>query len=73
MKQFWKNLLIVVALVLMSAGVSYFTVSKLSDRLVKLVKEESYKPQEQAARLVKADVVPAIETDFTQAAEQSVH
>jgi predicted DNA repair protein MutK len=73
MKKFWKNFLIVVSLVLLSAGVTYLMVSKLSDRLVNLVKEQTINQSEQAARLVKAEVVPAIETDFTHAAEQTVH
>ncbi|HPN47848.1 MAG TPA: deoxyribonuclease HsdR, partial [Bacteroidales bacterium] len=73
MKKFWRIFLIVLSLVLLSAGVSFLTVSKLSDRLVNLVKEQSINQQEQPVRLVKAEVVPAIETDFTQAAGQSVH
>lgn len=73
MKQFWKKVLILVSIVFLSAGVSIFTVSKLSDRLVNAVKQESYQPQEQVAQLVNARTVPTIETDFTRAAEQTIH
>ena len=73
MKKFWRNFLIVLSLVLLSAGVSYLTVSKLSDRLVRPLEERSFNHGEQPMRLVKAEVVPAIETDFTRAASQTVH
>jgi len=73
MKKFWRNFLIVLSLVLLSAGVSYLTVSKLSDRLISPIEEQSINQVEQPLRLVKAEVVPAIETDFTRAANQTVH
>lgn len=73
MKKFWRNFLIVLSLVLLSAGVSYLTVSKLSDRLIRPIEQQSINQVEQPLRLVKAEVVPAIETDFTRAANQTVH
>lgn len=74
MKKTGRNLLVIALLVAVSAGVSYFTVNSLSKKLLQEVaKEQVDEYRETSARLVKAEPVPAIATDFTEAAEQSVH
>lgn len=74
MKKLWKNLALVLAIVLASAGISYVVVSQFSKQI--LASFDNMKEQntlQQQARFAKMEVVPGVATDFTVAAENSVH
>ena len=76
MKKFLKGLSIVLAILLCSTAISYFIVSRLSDRILDTASQEttswSQRPEAEP-QLVKAETLPAVATDFTVAAENSVH
>lgn len=75
MKKLWKNLAIVLTIVVASAGISYVVVSQFSKQILASFDQmkEQNAIQQQHARLAKMEVVPGVATDFTVAAENSVH
>lgn len=74
MKKIWKNIALVMTIVVASAGISYVVVSQFSKQILASfdsmkVAAESH-PQ---ARLARMEVQPGVATDFTVAAENSIH
>ncbi|MBP5171538.1 MAG: Do family serine endopeptidase [Bacteroidales bacterium] len=76
MKKFLKGICIIVAVLACSIGISYFVISKFSERILEAVDQQetswSQRPEAQT-QLVRAEAVPAVATDFTVAAENTVH
>lgn len=73
MKKIWKNLAVVLIIVVASAGISYTVVSKFSKQILSSFENmKSTEPQAQA-QFARMEVVPAMATDFTVAAENSIH
>lgn len=76
MKKFFKGFLVIMAVLVCSIGISYFVISKFSEKILEAVDQQetswSQRPEAQT-QLVRAESVPAVATDFTVAAENSVH
>ncbi len=73
MKKIWKNVAIVLVIVAASAGISYMVVSKFSKQILASFENMKNDEPQQYVRLAKMEVVPGVATDFTVAAENSVH
>lgn len=74
MKKLWKNVAVVLTIVVASAAISYMVVSQFSKQI--LASFDNIKEQneiQQHARFARMEVVPAVATDFTVAAENSIH
>ncbi len=76
MKKIGKIFLFAVAVIALSAGISYFVVSKFSNGMLEAMQEQNDSvntPYDNNVRLVRGDVPSAAPVDFTEAAENSVH
>lgn len=76
MKKVFKGIFIIVAVLACSIGISYFVISKFSEKILEAVGQQetvwSQRPEAET-QLVRGEAVPAVATDFTVAAENSVH
>ncbi len=76
MKKLWKNLAIVLSVVVLSAGISYAVVSKFSKDIMasyESMKQQQDNNSQSYASLARMEVKPGVATDFTVAAENTVH
>lgn len=76
MKKIGKIILVAVAIVAISSGISYFVVSKYSKEMIEALDEQKDSANssfDNQVRLVRDDVKSGAPVDFTEAAENSVH